>query len=63
MTFHTGIRRRLLISNFAIIYLLLLRTAIWLSPGGSSPTLIQTKIKITKKQNKIKQNTKIDSKE
>jgi hypothetical protein len=29
-----------------IIYILLLLTAIGLSPGGSSPTLVQTKIKM-----------------
>jgi hypothetical protein len=31
-----------------ILYILLLLTAIGLSPGGSSPTLVQTKIKIYK---------------
>jgi hypothetical protein len=44
-----------------ILHILLLLTAIELSPGGSSPTLVQTKIKIrkttitTKKLQNIKQ--------
>jgi hypothetical protein len=33
---------------FFLLLLLLLPTAIGLSPGGSSPTLVQTKIKIHK---------------
>jgi hypothetical protein len=37
-----------------IILLLLLLTAIGLSPGGSSPTLVQTKIKIHKTTTKHK---------
>jgi hypothetical protein len=50
------------------IYILLLLTAIGLLPGGSSPTLVQTKIKIhktiTKKTTKHKntQNNKITTK-
>jgi hypothetical protein len=38
-----------------IIILLLLLTPIGLSPGGSSPTLVQTKIKIHKTTIKTKQ--------
>jgi hypothetical protein len=51
-----------------LILLLLLLTAIGLSPGGSSPTLVQTKIKINKTittnqlQNK-KQNNKVATKQ
>jgi hypothetical protein len=53
-----------------LLLLLLLFTAIGLSPGGSSPTLVQTKIKIHKTtittkqlQNiKTKQNKKITTK-
>jgi hypothetical protein len=36
------------------LILLLLLTAIGLSPGGSSPTLVQTKIKTHKTTTKIK---------
>jgi DNA invertase Pin-like site-specific DNA recombinase len=48
------------------IYILLLLTAIGLSPGGSSPTLVQTKIKIhkrtiTKKLQNIKNNKKLQN--
>ena len=40
--------------NNTFIYILLLLTAIGLSPGGSSPTLVQTKIKIHKTTTKHK---------
>jgi hypothetical protein len=44
-----------------LLLLLLLITAIGLSPGGTSPTLVQTKIKIHKKlqSNKITQNNNL----
>jgi hypothetical protein len=36
------------VHSILLLLLLLLLTALWLSPGGSSPTLVQTKIKIHK---------------
>jgi hypothetical protein len=55
-----GLPRKKLSLNILLLLLLLLLTAIGLSPGGSSPTLVQTKIKITQNNynNKKLQNIK-----
>jgi hypothetical protein len=51
--------------KYLLCIVLLLLTAVGLSPGGSSPTLVQTKIKIHKTTTKHKttQNNKITTKQ
>ena len=48
----------LLLLVLLLLLLLLLLTAIGLSPGGSTPTLVQTKIKINRTTTKHQNNTK-----